>query len=201
MGTTGGASDGEAASANTYATLAQLRIISHFTEADISDADVNDLIPKADRAILRLATIEMYDEEMGGSIDDENKIFTTKYRPIADVNYDKTIDKNDVTVYLVDYDEEGNGESTEAEVNTVNARDGIVTLVAAPTSVYTEVGVFIDYRYYQKPVDYDMLALAANYYLAYLCEMRKPELETNVRWLDLAQSQIPFAKPTLEMIT
>jgi hypothetical protein len=62
MSTSGSANDGEAASANTYATLAQLRIITQFTEADISDADVNDLVGKADKAILRLATIEVYAE-------------------------------------------------------------------------------------------------------------------------------------------
>jgi hypothetical protein len=201
MGTSGGASDGEAASANTYATLAQLRIITQFTAADISDADVNDLVSKADRAILRLATIEVYDEELEGAIDGVNKIFTTAHGQIADTDFDKDVDKDDITVYLVDYDAEGNEVATEAEVSEVNARDGIVTLVTAPNTVYAEVGVFIDYRYYKSTVDFDMLTLAANYYLAHLCEVRKPEIagETKKRWDALAISQLTFAKPSLEV--
>jgi hypothetical protein len=206
MGTTGGASDGEAASANTYATLAQLRIISPFTEADISDSDVNALLSDADRAILRLATIEINDEELIGGIDGTNKIFTTEHTPIADIGFNKTITKDDVTVHLVDYDGEGNPVSTEAEVSEVDARDGIITLVTAPTTVNAEAGLIIDYRYYKSKIDFDMLTLAANYYLAHLCEMRKPDIigesrETvqSSRWLALALSQLPFAKPSLEM--
>jgi hypothetical protein len=199
---TGGASDGEAASANTYATLAQLRIISQFTEADISDADVNDLVSKADRAILRLATIEVHNEALEGGIDGINKIFRTEYRQIADTDFDKDVDKDDITVYLVDYDDEGNEVATETEVETINARDGIIALIAAPTTMNAEAGVNIDYRYYKSEVDYDMLTLAANYYLAYLCEKRSPgigPITEPSQWLALAKSQIPFAKPSLEI--
>lgn len=201
MSTSGGASDGEAASANTYATLAQLRIVTQFTEADISDADVNDLVGKADRAILRLATIEVYAEELEGGIDGSNKIFTTAHGKIADTDFDKDVDKADVTVYLVDYDDEQNEVATEAEVDTVNARDGIITLVTAPTTINAEAGIHIDYRYYKSKVDFDMLTLAANYYLAHLCEVRKPEIvgETKKRWDALAISQLSFAKPSLEV--
>jgi len=204
MGTEGGASDGGAASgAHTYATLLGLRLVSHFTEADISDADVNSLISDADRAILKLATIEVYNEEMEGGIDGINKVFTTEYGQIADTDFDKDVDKDDIVVYLMDYDEEGNEESTEVEVETVNARDGIITLVDAPTSVNTEAGINIDYRYYKSKVDYDMLTLAANYYLAHLCEMRNPGLAgiggTKQQWLTLARSQLRFARPSLEV--
>jgi hypothetical protein len=201
MGTSGGSSDGEAASTNTYATLAQLRVITQFTKADISDADVNDLVPKADKAILRLATIEVYAEELEGGIDGSNKIFTTAHGKIADINFNKIINKDDVTVYLVDYDAEGNEEATETEVSEVKARDGIVTLVTAPTTVNAEAGIHIDYRYYKSKVDFDMLTLAANYYLAHLCEVRKPEIagETKKRWDALALSQLTFAKPSLQV--
>lgn len=202
---TGGASDGVPSSANTYSTLAQLRIVSHFTEADISDADVNDLVSKADRAILRLATIEVHNEALVGGIDGENKIFSTEHRQIADTDFDKDVDKDDVTVYLIDYDDEGNEVATETEVDTVNARDGIITLATAPTTVNAEAGINIDYRYYNVEVNFDMLTLAANYYLAHLCEMRTPEIASTgptsnaSRWRILALSQIPFAKPSLEL--
>lgn len=211
MGTTGTASDGEAAVVNTYSTLSALRLVSHFLKADISDSDVNSLISEADRAILRLATIEVYDEKLEGSIDGANKIFTTKYKPIADTDFDKDVDKDEVTAYLVEYDTAQNPFATETEVDTVNARDGIVTLSTAPTTSNAEVGVYIDYRYYKAPVDYDMLTLAANYYLAHLCEMSTPNLPRGVRgarsgptairsrWISLALSQLPFAKPSMKV--
>lgn len=212
MGTTGGASDGAAAVTSTYATLAQLRLVSHFMKADISDSDVNSLIHDADRAILRLATNEVYNEELAGDIDGSNKIFTTMHKPIADIDFDKDVDKDDVTVYLVDYDSEQNPFATETEVDTVNARDGVVTLTTAPTTSNAEAGVYIDYRYYKGPVDYDMLTLAANYYLAHLCEMSTPNLPRGVRgarsgpsairsrWISLALSQLSFAKPSMKVV-
>ena len=220
MGTTGSASDGIGAAVTTYATLAQLRNVSHYSSADVPDPKVNSLISEADRAILCLATIEVYDESLKGDIDSSNKIFTTQHKPIADTDFDKDIDKDDVTVYLVDYDEEENPVSTETEVATVNARDGIITLSTAPTTTNAEVGVHIDYRYYKSPVDFDMLILAANYYLAYLCEMKiqgkqsedfslsDPEsirafkgkiLSAKSHWLSLALAQLHFARPSMHI--
>ena len=218
MATTGTASDGEKALTSTYATLARLRAITHFTEAEISDSDVNLFIPDADRGILRMATIEVYDEELEGDIDGSNTIFTTEHKPIADIDFDKDIDEDDVVVYLKDYDAEQNPVSAEAEVSDVNSRDGIVTLTTAPTTTDTEIGVFIDYRYYQTSVDFDVLTLAANYYLAHLCEMKVRTSRTeryteapypsagsflvpkpsNTYWLDLAKATLAsMGKPTL----
>ena len=211
MGTTGNANDGEEAVATTYSTLSQLRLLSHFTPADIADADVTALISKADEAILRIATLEVYNEKLKGDIDGSNKIFTAQHIPIADIDFDKDVDKGEVTVYLVDYDGEQNPVHAETEVDAVNARDGIVTLTTAPTTSNAEVGVHIDYRYYKSPVDYDMLELAANYYLAHLCEMTLPALPRGVRgarigptavrsrWLSLALSQLSFAKPSMKI--
>jgi hypothetical protein len=136
-----------------------------------------------------------------GGIDGTNKIFTTAHGKIADTDFDKDVDKDDITVYLVDYDGEGNEVATEAEVDTVNARDGIITLVTAPTTSNAEAGIHIDYKYYKSKVDFDMLTLAADYYLAHLCEMRSPGIVPTSKpsWLDLALSQLPFAKPSLEV--
>jgi len=198
----------------SYASLSKLRLLTHFSTAEISDADVASLIPEADRAILRLATIEVYDEKLDGDIDGTNTIFTTKHKPIADTDFDSDVDADDVTVYLVDYDSEMNEVHSEATVSAVNARDGIITLASAPTTTDVRVGVFADYRYYKMPVDYDVLKLAANYYLAHLCEMKirteralqfttpepgalPPLTSSKSRWLDLALSSLPFAKPSL----
>lgn len=221
MGTEGGASDGEEASINTYATLAKLRTITHYTEAEISDENVSAMISDADRGILQMATILVHDEKMDGDIDGENKIFTTKRIPIADQTFNKTVTKDDVTVFLEDYDSEQNSESIEVEVATVNARDGIVTLVIAPTTTNAEIGVYVDYRAYVTKVDYNKLELGANYYLAHLCE-QKIRLSRTERfteapspsaasyliinpaetyWLDMARQALGLlGRPTLEIM-
>jgi hypothetical protein len=217
MGTTGSASDGKETQTSTYATLSRLRSITHYKETEISDSDVNLFIADADRAILRLATIEEYNEKLDGAIDGSNTLFTTKHTPIADIDFDADVDANDVVVNRVAYDDEQNPESTEVTVSSVNARDGIITLDTAPTTVNAEVGIYADYRYYKEPVDYDVLTLAANYYLAYLCEMKirtkriekynvgavskVPEaLSAQSRWLALAHAQLPFAKASMRLV-
>lgn len=196
-----------------YSTLARLRAITHFKATAITDADVNLFIPDADRAILRLATIEIYDEKLKGDIDGSNTLFTSEHTPIADIDFDEDVDGDDVAVYLVAYDGEENPESTVTTVSSVNARDGIITLSTAPTTTNADVGVYADYRYYKDAVDYDVLKLAANYYLAHLCEMkvRTNEIEGSrggisklpfvespkSRWLALAYDQLPFAKASV----
>lgn len=199
-----------------YATLAKLRSVSHFSTAEISDTDVSALIADADRAVLRLATISFYDEKLSGAIDGVNVLFTTKYKPIADVDCDSSVTDADVTVYLVAYDSENNPVHTSTAVTTVNARDGIITLTTAPTTTNAEVGVHADYRGYQMSVDYDLLKLAANYYLAHLCEMKirtdravnwdaggagqlPPIVSAKSRWLALAHSALTFSKPGLKI--
>lgn len=200
-----------------YSTLARLRSIAHYSKNEISDADVSLFIPDADRAILRLATLEKYNEELKGDIDGSNTLFTTDHAPIADIDFDDDVDGDDVVVYLIAYDAEENPESTEATVSSVNARDGIITLSAAPTTTNAEVGVYADYRYYKDAVDFDVMKLAANYYLAHLCEMKirtkriekynvgavskVPMAESSrSRWLDLAHDQLPFAKASMKVV-
>ncbi len=196
-----------------YATLAKLRVLTHFTVAEISDADVTALIAEADRGIVKLATIESYNEKLSGDIDSSNVLFTTKNKPIADTNFDSSVDEDDVTVYLLSYDTEMNKKSTETTVSSVNARDGIITLTTAPTTSNAEAGVYADYRYYNNPVDYDILKLAASYYLGHLCEMKIrakridytlteqiPDIQLKSRWMQLVYDSLPFAKPGLRAI-
>jgi hypothetical protein len=187
MATSGGASDGEAASSDNYCSIPKLRTLTQYTESEISDADIEIMRNDADRGLLQMATVEIYDEELAGDVDGVNKIFTTEHAPIADITFNKAIEKEDVTVHLLDYDDEQNPDSTEAEVSQVNARDGIVTLVTAPTTTNAELGLRIDYRYYVTKVDFDKLELAANYYLAHLCE-QKVRLSRGERYTEAPDS-------------
>lgn len=197
----------------SYSSLVGLRLISHFTVAEISDADVTALIAEADRGIVKLATVESYNEKLSGHIDGSNKIFTAKHKPIADIDLDSEVDKDDVSIYLISYDSEQNEVHTETAVTSVNARDGIITLSTAPTTTTAQLGISADYHYYDRPVDYDILKLAANYYLAHLCEMKIrakkidytlteqiPDIQLKSRWMQLVYDSLPFARPGLKVI-
>ena len=155
-----------------YATDVQLRAISNFSVAEVTAADVATLIPLADRSVMRMATQEAYHERLDGDRDGSNVLFITQHKPIADVSLDKMIDKDDVTVWLVDYDAEMNPTSTETAVTSVNSRDGVITLASAPTVSNAQVGVYCDYRYYKRVMDFNTLGLASSYYLAHLCELK-----------------------------
>lgn len=152
-----------------YASLEKFRQLTPFTKGDVSDETITSLIPVADKAVMRIATIEVYDEELSGNVDGSNTIFTVKNKPIADRDLDRQISTGDVTVLLATKDAENNRVSTETTVSSVSSRDGRIILTTAPTTTTAELGVFCDYRYYSKAkMDFDVLAEAANYYLAFL---------------------------------
>lgn len=69
-----------------------------------------------------------------------NKAFTTTHKPLSDTNYDDTVDASDVLVLV-------NG--SPAEVATVNASNGVITLKNAPA---VDAQMLIDYRYTATPM-------------------------------------------------
>jgi hypothetical protein len=77
-----------------------------------------------------------------GSVNSSNKIYTLDHKPLADNNYDDTIDASDVTAYV-------NG--TSVSVTSVNATTGAVTFATAPT---TGTAVTIDHSYSSVSTDY-----------------------------------------------
>lgn len=76
-----------------------------------------------------------------GTADGANKQFTTAQKPLSDSNYDDVVDADDVLVLV-------NG--NPAEVDTVDAPRGIITLKNAPAE---DSEVLIDYRYSAIPVN------------------------------------------------
>ena len=154
-----------------YATLVLFRQMTHFTTSHISDTDINNLIAEADRNVVRLTTTEVWLEELIGNIDGTNVDFRTKYRPIADATASGTVVAADVTVYYATYDATTNWKElgSAQTVTSIQAETGIITMDTAPTTTTAEAGVFAIYRYDSLgKVDYDILALASTYYLAYL---------------------------------
>ncbi len=154
-----------------YASTAGFRAVTNFKDSDITDTDVTTMITFADMAILRLATTEIYMEELEGDIDGVNVDFRVKHAPIADNDMDGDVDNSDVTVYYATFDDVTNFRElgTSKTVSSVSANDGIITMSVAPTTSTAEAGVFAVYRYFPSTVfNYDVLKLAANYYLAWL---------------------------------
>jgi len=154
-----------------YATTVLFRRVTHFSVSDISDTDLGNLIAEADRAIVRLTTTEVWLEELEGNIDGSNVDFRTKHIPIADSDASGTIDGSDVSVYYATYDDTTGWRElgTAKTVTSIQAETGIITMETAPTSSTAEAGVWAIYRYdTHGKTDYDVLALAASYYLGYL---------------------------------
>ncbi|TET75163.1 MAG: hypothetical protein E3J56_01055 [Candidatus Aminicenantes bacterium] len=154
-----------------YATTVLFRRLTHFTTSDIGDTDLGNIIAEADRAVVRLTTTEVWLEKLDGTIDGTNVDFRTKYKPIADADSSGVVDKDDVTAYYATFDDTTGWIElgTAVTVTSIQAETGIITMETAPTTTTAEAGVLAIYRYdTHGKTDYDILALAATYYLAYL---------------------------------
>lgn len=152
-----------------YANVGKFRHLTGFKEEHITNEEITLMIETADQATLSLSTTEVYDEKLTGNIDSSNTIFTTKHKPIADIDFDRKISENDVTVYLATKDDEDNRVSTETTVSSVASRDGRIILSSAPTSTTAKSGVFCDYRFYKNTtINFLLLEEAACYYLGFL---------------------------------
>ena len=154
-----------------YATSVLFRRMTHFTTSDVSDTDITNLITEADRNVVRLTTTEVWLEELDGSIDGTNVDFRIKHIPIADATASGTVVAADVTVYYATYDATTNWRElgSAKTVTSIQAETGIITMETAPTTTTAEAGLFAIYRYDTRgKTDYDILALASTYYLAYL---------------------------------
>lgn len=163
-----------------YASLEKFRQLTAFKKGEITDEEINAMMLVADKAVMRMATIEVYDERLSGNIDGSNTIFTTANKLIADRNLDMQINASDVDVYLAAKDAENNRISTATTVSSVSSRDGRIILSSAPTTINAELGVFADYRYYHNTkIDFDMMEEAAIYYLAFLAAVKVDDKMAN----------------------
>jgi len=150
-----------------YADLTNVRLLSGLTTDDISDDDINNLIPLADRQTLLDTTVRVTKELAQGDIDGSNKKFKVRFTEIADTNFDKVVDASDVKVYTGEIDSAtGFMTYTEVTVSSVDKLNGIIELATAPASPVQEVRV--DYSFTVPNIDYDLLTKAASLYCAYL---------------------------------
>ncbi len=163
-----------------FTTIENFRHYTGIQEKDLEDNDIMMILDEADKFTVNQIIVKIFDEELEGTINGSNMEFTTKFKPIADITRDKTINSEDVTVHGKYYtDDENNEYSHELTVSTVNSRDGIITLSSAPTdddnsSTGAEIGLFCDYAYWKliEEPDWDRVAQASCYYAGYLATQR-----------------------------
>ncbi|MEM2262553.1 MAG: hypothetical protein QXK24_08895 [Ignisphaera sp.] len=132
---------------------------------DVSDADLDYYINKAQSDLLNDIAIYRHDEIMKGTIDGYNATFQTWFYPIIDSNFDKKVDPSDITVYK--WKDAYNKETVA--VSSINPEYGIIIVSTPPSTEY----IFLTCSYYYVPtygINYERLSrvtalLAAYYYI------------------------------------
>jgi len=158
-----------------YSTKEQIRLLTGWDSNIISDANLDSIISLADRLIAKAFSTKVYRERITtGNIDGSNTEFKVKHAPIADTNFDSSVDENDVEVYYATWtDDEHNLDFGSAQtVSSVEADNGIVNVATAPTTTTAEAGLYITYSYTSPHVDYNLIVLAANYLAVHLASYR-----------------------------
>jgi len=127
---------------------------------DIDTADdeiLEEFILKAQKYIKKYIQIRVIDGALDGEIDSANNTFTTEYAFWANVSGNLSISTLDFTVYGWAKDFESDPfKRTELPISTFDATRGIVVLSTAPDkNVYGRVTM--DYSYYTKSIDWDIL--------------------------------------------
>jgi len=151
-----------------WATTEEVRRLTGLSISDVSDADLEYFIAQAQKIVRGDLHDKIYKEKLTGNINGNNKLFFTKFKPIADANYDKIVDNNDVSVWLYKKDETTNEETyTPVGVASVNAMGGAITLTNPPTTTEADYLV-IDYDYFPYTVDWDLFTQATAFMAAHL---------------------------------
>jgi hypothetical protein len=151
-----------------WSTPTQAQFVSGLTEADITFENFKTACGYADNQIKRDIFIRHFSVKLNGNINGTNTKFLVPERPIADRDTSGTVDSSDIEVYKVKANSvTGFDESTLVTVTSVSARDGIVTLSAAPTSSDTD-SLRADYVSWNPQTSLDDVKLAASYLAAYI---------------------------------
>ncbi len=152
-----------------YANLAKLRQLTGLSTTDLTDANAENLLDEADRYFVEDVTIKHYLEPLRGNVDGSNTLFYTRWGPIADDNFDQSVDGTDVEVYYATND--ANNEidfGSEQTVSSVNEKGSSITMNTAPTSSTAERGVWGTYRHSFPPINYKLYVEASTFKAAEL---------------------------------
>lgn len=155
----------------SYATPNDLRrligLSTISTDPDYkTDSDLQWYLNKACTLILEDFSIQRQYESMNGNIDGSNTTFEISYTPISDIDFDSTVNANDVTVFTYG-DTDDPTTRTTVSVSTVYPYEGKIVLSSAPASTIEDVQC--TYRYYlSDTIRFDLLPLANAYMAGFL---------------------------------
>jgi len=154
-----------------YATPDEVReLILGVDAEDAPDHVLNRYIEYAQQIVIRDISSRVMDETPTGTIDGSNKLFQLENKYLADLDGDGEVGPNDITVKGWKSD----GTYDTLQVSRVMSDAGMFELQTAPDSEYTKITV--DYAYYQRKVDYELVRLAVQIYSAVLYLIREHSL-------------------------
>ena len=145
---------------NYYGTPALTRNLLGVSTVDIPDYVLEEFLRYGTKVFLKQAAVKVVGEELIQSGTLKN-YFKTRNKFMADIDGDKTIGVNDVSVYYLD----DNNNKNVLTVDSIDGSTGQVVLHSVPSST---IDVMIDYSYYQSEIDWDLADLAVSYYAAFM---------------------------------
>jgi hypothetical protein len=145
-----------------YTTPDKVRKILGIEEDDAPDEILNTFINDATKIIIRRLTVRVINEEPEVGYKTDNTEWYCLQDFIADINGDKVINKDDITVFQ--WGSLGDESTkTEIEVSSLNPIGGRILLTIPLPAGYS---ITVDYSYYMNQIDWDLVDLAAAYYAA-----------------------------------
>jgi len=152
-----------------YCNAQDVRTYTGLKIVDAPDLELEEFLDPATRALIDQITVTRDWERMSASSADDTVFYTEKY-PIADIDGDGTVDKNDVVVYYWE-DLDDAETKTLLTVSTVTASEGKIKLSSAPPD--DAEAVTCNYRYYPNEIDSILLKQATALYAGYLYAFTK----------------------------
>ena len=146
--------------ANYYGTPDLVRTLLGVTETDAPDEILEDFLEYGTKLFNKhvVSVVKGEDLTQDGTLEN---YFLVENPFIADANFDKTINQNDVTAYYLD-------DNNTKHVLTVSSIDGSTGQVILATVPASTMDVQIDYSYYISEIDWDLVDLATSYYAAFM---------------------------------
>jgi len=149
---------------NYYCTEDDVRKRLHLKPGRADDEELRYWISEAQLELLRDISIEVIDERADGNINGSNTTFSVDYKPLADIDYDGTINANDVEVYAWG-DRDDPTTKSSLTVSTIYPSYGTIVLSSAPASTFDQVTV--NYRYYPNTINFSLAKVATRELTAY----------------------------------
>jgi len=150
-----------------YTNAQDVRDLIGLTLDDAKDEVLDPLIEKSQVVILHYIQIQVMDEQV--SLDSSGFTLSLSNRYLADLNFDKAVNKDDIVVWGWTDSDDISTRST-LSLSTLWPEHGLLKL-SADGSDYEKITV--DYSYYTCRIDWDLLAMATSYYAAMLWVARE----------------------------